>query len=114
MARLTGFSTNAPASGAGRGVWLYDADGRAYLDTYNNVASVGHCHPRVVQAMADQAAIFASHTRYLHDKVLTLAERLLATLPDEIGHMMFTCTGSEANDLALRIARAQTGAPGSL
>ncbi|GGW30981.1 aspartate aminotransferase family protein [Gemmobacter lanyuensis] len=96
----------------GEGVWLYDADGRAYLDTYNNVASVGHCHPRVVQAMADQAAIFASHTRYLHDKVLTLAERLLATLPDEIGHMMFTCTGSEANDLALRIARAQTGGTG--
>ncbi|WP_149139988.1 aspartate aminotransferase family protein [Gemmobacter caeruleus] len=96
----------------GQGVWLHDAEGRAYLDTYNNVASCGHCHPRIVQAMADQAATFASHTRYLHDGVLRLAERLLATLPPEIGHMMFTCTGSEANDLALRIARAATGGSG--
>ena len=96
----------------GEGVWLYDAEGRAYLDTYNNVASVGHCHPRVVAAMAGQAAQLASHTRYLHDGVLTLAERLLATLPAAIGHMMFTCTGYEANDLALRIARAATGGTG--
>lgn len=96
----------------GQGVWLHDAEGRTYLDTYNNVASCGHCHPRIVQAMADQAATFASHTRYLHDGVLRLAERLLATLPPEIGHMMFTCTGSEANDLALRIARAATGGSG--
>ncbi len=96
----------------GEGVWLYDADGKAYLDTYNNVASCGHCHPKIVAAMADQAAVFASHTRYLHDGVLRLAERLLATLPAEIGHMMFTCTGSEANDLAIRIARAATGGTG--
>ena len=96
----------------GEGVWLYDAEGKAYLDTYNNVASCGHCHPKIVAAMADQAAVFASHTRYLHDGVLRLAERVLATLPDEIGHMMFTCTGSEANDLAIRIARAATGGTG--
>ena len=96
----------------GEGVWLYDAEGKAYLDTYNNVASCGHCHPKIVAAMADQAAVFASHTRYLHDGVLRLAERLLATLPAEIGHMMFTCTGSEANDLAIRIARAATGGTG--
>ncbi|MEH7828011.1 aspartate aminotransferase family protein [Gemmobacter denitrificans] len=96
----------------GEGVWLYDAEGKAYLDTYNNVASCGHCHPKIVAAMADQAAVFASHTRYLHDGVLRLAERLLATLPSEIGHMMFTCTGSEANDLAIRIARAATGGNG--
>jgi 4-aminobutyrate aminotransferase-like enzyme len=96
----------------GEGVWLYDAEGRAYLDTYNNVASCGHCHPRVVAAMAEQAGLFASHTRYLHDRVLTLAERLLGTMPAEMGHVMFTCTGSEANDLALRIARAATGGTG--
>jgi 4-aminobutyrate aminotransferase-like enzyme len=96
----------------GEGVWLYDAQGRKYLDTYNNVASCGHCHPRIVAAMADQAAVFASHTRYLHETVLTLAERLLATMPSALGHMMFTCTGSEANDLALRIARAHTGGAG--
>ena len=96
----------------GEGVWLYDAAGKAYLDTYNNVASCGHCHPAIVAAMADQAAVFASHTRYLHDGVLRLAERVLATLPAQIGHMMFTCTGSEANDLAIRIARAATGGMG--
>jgi 4-aminobutyrate aminotransferase-like enzyme len=96
----------------GEGVWLYDQAGEAYLDTYNNVACVGHCHPRVVQAMASQAATLASHTRYLHERILTYAERLLATLPDPLGHMMFTCTGSEANDLALRIARAATGGTG--
>jgi 4-aminobutyrate aminotransferase-like enzyme len=96
----------------GQGVWLYDADGNAWLDTYNNVASVGHCHPRVVQAMAQQAAQLATHTRYLHDGILDYAERLLALFPPELGHVMFTCTGSEANDLALRIARAATGGTG--
>jgi 4-aminobutyrate aminotransferase-like enzyme len=96
----------------GEGVWLYDRDGRAYLDTYNNVASVGHCHPRVVAAMAAQAGVLATHTRYLHDGILDYAERLLALFPAQLGHVMFTCTGSEANDLALRIARAATGGSG--
>ncbi len=96
----------------GAGVWLYDAEGNAYLDTYNNVASVGHCHPHVVAATARQSAIFASHTRYLHEGVLDYAEKLLATFPPELGHAMFTCTGSEANDLAFRIACAHTGGTG--
>lgn len=96
----------------GEGVWLYDAAGRAYLDCYNNVASVGHAHPRVVQAMAGQAAVLATHTRYLHDTVLTYAERLLAHFPANLSNVMFTCTGSEANDLAYRIARAATGGTG--
>lgn len=96
----------------GDGVWLYDTAGKAYLDTYNNVASVGHCHPHVVAATARQSAIFASHTRYLHEGVLTYAERLLAHFPAELSHVMFTCTGSEANDLAFRIARAHTGGTG--
>ncbi|MGL4238716.1 aspartate aminotransferase family protein [Tabrizicola sp.] len=96
----------------GDGVWLYDRDGRAYLDTYNNVASVGHCHPRVVAAMTRQASQLATHTRYLHDGILDYAERLLALFPPELSHVMFTCSGSEANDLALRIARAATGGTG--
>ena len=96
----------------GEGVWLYDPTGRRYLDAYNNVAAVGHCHPRVVEAIAGQAAILNTHTRYLHETVLDLAERLLSTFPAEIGHVMFTCTGSEANDLALRIARTTTGGTG--
>ncbi|CAN5850507.1 aspartate aminotransferase family protein [soil metagenome] len=96
----------------GEGVWLYDADGRRYLDAYNNVASVGHCHPHVVEAIARQAGVLNTHTRYLHEGVLDYAERLLATMPGELGHAMFTCTGSEANDLAMRIARAHTKADG--
>ena len=87
---------------------LYAPDGTAYLDCYNNVASVGHCHPRVVEAMAKQAATLATHTRYLHDGILAYAERLLALFPPDLSHVMFTCTGSEANDLALRVARAES------
>lgn len=96
----------------GQGVHLYAPDGTAYLDCYNNVASVGHCHPRVVEALAKQAAQLATHTRYLHDGILNYAERLLALFPPDLSHVMFTCTGSEANDLALRIARAATGGTG--
>ena len=96
----------------GEGVWLFDADGRRYLDAYNNVASVGHCHPQVVAAIARQAGVLNTHTRYLHEGVLDYAERLLATMPSALGHAMFTCTGSEANDLAMRIARAHTKAEG--
>jgi 4-aminobutyrate aminotransferase-like enzyme len=96
----------------GEGVWLYDPAGHPYLDAYNNVAAVGHCHPHVVQAIARQAAVLNTHTRYLHETVLDYAEKLLATLPTEIGQIMFTCTGSEANDLALRVARTCTGGTG--
>lgn len=96
----------------GAGVWLYDAAGKAYLDCYNNVASLGHCHPHVVQATARQAAIYASHTRYLNEVVLDCAEKLLSHFPPALSQVMFTCTGSEANDLALRIAFAQTGGTG--
>lgn len=96
----------------GEGVWLYDPTGETYLDAYNNVTSIGHCRPEVVQAIAEQAAILATNTRYLHESILDYAERLLATMPDEIGHMMFTCTGSDANDLAVRIAQAYTGGTG--
>ncbi len=96
----------------GEGVWLYDQDGNAHLDVYNNVACIGHCHPRVVEAVSRQMAVLNTHTRYLNEKVLDYAEALLATFPAEIGHVMFTCTGSEANDLALRVARRATGNTG--
>ncbi len=96
----------------GEGVWLYDATGNALLDVYNNVASLGHCHPHVVAAMARQAEILATNTRYLNEAVLDYAERLLAYFPEELGHLMFTCTGSESNDLAIRLARARTGGTG--
>ena len=96
----------------GEGAWLFDAEGERYLDCYNNVASLGHAHPVVVEAIARQAGRLNTHTRYLHETVLDYAEALLATLPPALGHVMFTCTGSEANDLALRIARAETGGEG--
>ena len=98
------------------GVWLYDAEGRRYLDAYNNVASVGHAHPAVVEAIARQAGALNTHTRYLSEGIVAYAEALLARLGGDFadggGNAMFTCTGSEANDLALRIARAATGHDG--
>lgn len=96
----------------GEGTWVFDADGNRYLDAYNNVPCVGHAHPRVVAAMNEQAARINTHTRYLSEVALDYAERLLGTLPDALGHVMFTCSGSEANDLALQIARACTGNTG--
>lgn len=96
----------------GQGVRLYDAGDVPYLDVYNNVPTVGHCHPRVVEAQARQAALLNTHTRYLSDIVLDYAERLLATFPPEMSNVMFTCTGSEANDLALGVARFHTGNTG--
>lgn len=98
----------------GQGVWLYDAEGRPYLDVYNNVASIGHCHPAAVEALARQAAVLNTHTRYLHEGIVDFAEKFLAEFPAEIGHLMLTCTGSEANDLALRIARKHTGGTGAI
>ncbi len=96
----------------GEGVWLYDADGRKYLDMYNNVPHVGHCHPRVVEAVHRQMQLLNTHTRYLHETVLDYAERITELFPEELDVIMFSCTGSEANELALRIARACSGGTG--
>jgi 4-aminobutyrate aminotransferase-like enzyme/Ser/Thr protein kinase RdoA (MazF antagonist) len=98
----------------GHGVWVYDASGRCYLDAYNNVPHVGHAHPRVVEAIHGQARLLNANTRYLHESVLELAERLTASLPEALDVCMFVCTGSEANDLAWRLACAYTGATGGL
>lgn len=96
----------------GQGVWLYDRHGSPHLDAYNNVACVGHCHPRVVEAITRQAATLNTHTRYLHETILDAAERIIDTLPAPLEQMVFTCSGSEANDLAVRMARAFTGGEG--
>ncbi|RCW63090.1 aspartate aminotransferase family protein [Pseudorhodoferax soli] len=96
----------------GDGVWLFDAAGTPWLDAYNNVVPLGHARPEVVEAIARQASVLNTHTRYLHEGILDYAERLLATMPPELGHATFTCTGSEANDLAMRIATAHTGGTG--
>ncbi len=98
----------------GRGAWVFDAEGRAYLDAYNNVPVVGHCHARVVDAIARQAAALNTNTRYLHGSVLELAERLIATMPDGLDTVMFVNSGSEANDLAWRLATTVTGERGGV
>jgi 4-aminobutyrate aminotransferase-like enzyme/Ser/Thr protein kinase RdoA (MazF antagonist) len=88
--------------------YLYDEDGRAFLDAVNNVSHVGHCHPRVVRAGQDQMAVLNTNTRYLHDYLARYAERLCATLPEPLRVCYFVCSGSEANELALRLARTHT------
>ena len=88
--------------------YLYDDTGRAYLDVYNNVPLVGHSHPRVVRAAQEQLALLNTNTRYLHDNVLRYAERLTELLPDPLRVCYFVNSGSEANELALRLARAYT------
>jgi 4-aminobutyrate aminotransferase-like enzyme/Ser/Thr protein kinase RdoA (MazF antagonist) len=94
------------------GPWVYTADGRRYLDAYNNVPVVGHTHPAVVQAIARQAAVLNLNSRYLHGNVVELAERLVASMPDGLDTCVFVNSGSEANDLAWRMARVVTGRGG--
>lgn len=89
--------------------YLWDAGGRRYLDAYNNVPHVGHCHPRVVAAGQAQMARLSTNTRYLHELINAYAERLGATLPGALKVCYFVNSGSEANELALRLARAHTG-----
>ncbi len=88
--------------------YLYDDEGRCYLDAYNNVPHVGHCHPRVVQAAREQYGILNTNTRYLHDHLNQFAEKLCATLPEPLSVCFFVNSASEANELALRLARAAT------
>ncbi len=94
----------------GDGAWMEAADGRRYLDAYNNVPVVGHAHPRVVEAIARGAATLNTNTRYLHEHVVELAERLVATMPEGLDTVLFVNSGSEANDLAWRLATTVTGA----
>ncbi len=96
----------------GEGTWVYDACGRKYLDCYNNVPHVGHCHPQVVEAICSQARQLNTHTRYLHAGILDYVERLTGYLHEEISTAIMVCTGSEANDIALRMAQAVTGKTG--
>jgi len=96
----------------GSGAWLFDSRGRAFLDCVNNVCHVGHAHPHVVRAAQEQIATLNTNTRYLHPSIVEFARRLTGTLPDSLSVCYFVCTGSEANDLALRMARAHTGRRG--
>ncbi|HVV21700.1 MAG TPA: aminotransferase class III-fold pyridoxal phosphate-dependent enzyme [Pseudonocardiaceae bacterium] len=93
----------------GRGPWLYAADGTRYLDAYNNVAVVGHAHPAVTNAVSRQLARLNTHSRYLHAGIVELAERILATMPPALDTCLFTTSGTEANELAWRLATEYTG-----
>lgn len=97
-----------------KGVWLTDANGDRYLDGYNNVPHVGHCNDRVIRALTQQASTLNVHTRYLNDRVVNYAERLLATFDDHLDRVFFTNSGSEANELAIRIARQHTSEKGMI
>jgi len=98
----------------GEGVWLYDVDGARYLDAYNNVAHVGHCHPHVVNAIAKQARRLNTSTRYMHGYILELAEQITKRMPESLSVCMFVCTGSEANELAWRMSKLVSGNSGAL
>jgi 4-aminobutyrate aminotransferase-like enzyme len=98
----------------GSGTWMYDAEGRGYLDAYNNVPVVGHAHPRVTEAIARQAGLLNTNTRYLHVAIVELAERIVAGMPAALDTVMFVNSGSEANDLAWRLATIATGGDAGL
>ncbi|MEX2103230.1 MAG: aminotransferase class III-fold pyridoxal phosphate-dependent enzyme [Gaiellaceae bacterium] len=114
---LTGLTYRDPVHLVrGEGVWLFDSQGRRLLDAYNNVPVVGHCHPRVTEAVVRQTRALNTHSRYLHEPLVELAERLAATMPPESGldAVMLVNSGSEANDLAWRLATAATGHSGAI
>ena len=116
-ALLTGLTYDEPVHVVrSEGVWLIDAADRRLLDAYNNVPVVGHCHPRVTEAVVRQTRTLNTHARYLYEPLVELAERLLATMPPAAGldTVMLVNSGSEANDLAWRIARGVTGRDGAL
>ncbi len=108
--------SNSPGGGLhivrGRGAMLYDVQGRAYLDCVNNVCHIGHAHPAVVDAVSRQMALLNTNTRYLHDNLARYVHELAARLPASLSKVFLVCSGSEANDLALRLARAATGKRG--
>lgn len=96
----------------GYGTRLFDADGTEYLDMYNNIPSIGHSNPVITEAVTQQLQLINTHTRYVHENLLDYADNLIALLPDEIDRIMFMCSGSEANDLAVRCAQLHTGGTG--
>ena len=96
----------------GEGIWLYDASGKQYMDLYNNVPCVGHANPRVAAAMRTQAGTLNVHSRYLHEAILDYAERLTDLHAETLTRAVFCCTGTEASEIALLMARAATGGRG--
>ena len=96
----------------GEGVFVYDESGRRYVDLFNNVPCVGHCHPHFVKTVSSQLKTLNVHSRYLHQSILDYADRLISTHHDSIESVIFSCTGTEANEIALQMARLATGGRG--
>ena len=111
-AKMTTFYRDPVNIVRGEGAWLFDADGKRYVDMYNNVPCVGHAHPRVVEAMREQMATLNVHSRYLHEGILDYAERLMDRHTETITTVVFSCSGTEANDAAMHMARIATGGHG--
>jgi 4-aminobutyrate aminotransferase-like enzyme/Ser/Thr protein kinase RdoA (MazF antagonist) len=114
-AALTDLTYERPVHAVrGEGVWLYEANGRRLLDAYNNVPVVGHCHPRVTEAVVRQTRTLNTHARYLYEPLIEVAERLAASMPPGLDTVMLVNSGSEANELAWRLATATTGNGGAI
>ena len=96
----------------GKGIWLYDDSGNKYMDCYNNVPCVGHCHPRVVEALSKQAGQLNTHSRYLSKVVVDYSERLMALHADPLSVLQMGCSGTEAIEIAIKMARLATGGKG--
>ena len=97
---------------SGEGVWLYDKSGKKYLDVYNNVPVAGHCHPRIISSLTDQASKLNVHSRYVSDVVVNYSEKLISLHSDNISKLQMACSGTEAVEIAIKMARIHTGGQG--
>ena len=97
---------------SGEGVWLYDKSGKKYLDVYNNVPVAGHCHPRIVASLTDQASKLNVHSRYVSDVVVDYSEKLISLHSDNLSKLQMACSGTEAVEIAIKMARIHTGGQG--
>ena len=97
---------------SGEGVWLYDKSGKKYLDVYNNVPVAGHCHPRIISSLTDQASKLNVHSRYVSDVVVNYSEKLISLHSDNLSKLQMACSGTEAVEIAIKMARIYTGGQG--
>ena len=97
---------------SGEGVWLYDKSGKKYLDVYNNVPVAGHCHPRIISSLTDQASKLNVHSRYVSDVVVNYSEKLISLHSDNLSKLQMACSGTEAVEVAIKMARIYTGGQG--
>ena len=97
---------------SGEGVWLYDKTGKKYLDVYNNVPVAGHCHPRIIASLNHQASKLNVHSRYISEVVVDYAEKLISLHSENLSKLQMACSGTEAVEVAIKMARIHTGGQG--